>query len=105
MPLCAVFVVATIALAAASELPLQGAALLKLLMGVVPALAVVWSAWLLRRILLGYLGDIAVYVTADAKAESYAARTAILYISTIALARLPCYDRCGFDLVYVSGHC
>src|SRR5437667_3373790 len=68
MPLCAVFVVATIALAAASELPLQGAALLKLLMGVVPALAVVWSAWLLRRILVGYLGDIAVYVTADAKA-------------------------------------
>src|SRR5437867_4353720 len=88
MPLCAVFVVATLALAAASELPLQGPALLKLLMGVVPALAVVWSAWLLRRILVGYLGDIAVYVTADAKAASYAARTAILDQSTIARARL-----------------
>ncbi len=104
MPLCAVFVVATIALAAASELPLQGAALLKLLMGVVPALAVVWSAWLLRRILVGYLGDIAVYVTADAKAASYAARTAILDQSTTALARLLCDDRRGFDQVIVAGH-
>ena len=104
IPLCAVFVIATLALAAASGLPLQGPALLKLLMGVVPALAVVWSAWLLRRILVGYLGDIAVYVTADAKAASYAARTAILDQSTIALARLLCDDRRGFDQVIVAGH-
>src|SRR3989442_4810556 len=104
IPLCLVFVAATVALAAASGLPLQGPALLKLLKGVAPALAVVWSAWLLRRILVGYLGDIAVYVTADAKAASYAARTAILDQSTIALARLLCDDRRGFDQVIVAGH-
>ena len=85
-------------------LPLQGPALLKLLKGVAPALAVVWSAWLLRRVLVGYLGDIAVYVTADAKAASYAARTAILDQSTTALARLLRDDRCGFDQVIVAGH-
>src|SRR2546425_59680 len=104
IPLCAGFVLATLALAAASGLPLQGPALLKVLKGVVPALAVVWSAWLLRRILVGYLGDIAVYVTADAKAASYTARTAILDQSTTALARLLCDDRRGFDQVIVAGH-
>lgn len=54
----------------------------------------------LRRVLVDYVGDIAVYVTADAKQASYEARTAILKASTAALARL----LRRHDRVIVLGH-
>jgi hypothetical protein len=57
-------------------------------------------AYWLRRVLVDYVGDIAVYVTADAKAASYQARTAILQASTEALARL----LRRYDRVIVMGH-
>lgn len=60
---------------------------------------VVLVLWL-RRVLLDYVGDIAVYVTADAKSASYEARTAILKASSAALARL----LRGYDRVIVLGH-
>jgi hypothetical protein len=63
------------------------------------ALFVVLLFWL-RRVLVDYVGDIAVYVTADAKAASFEARTAILKASSDALARL----LRSFDRVIVMGH-
>jgi len=55
---------------------------------------------LLRRVLVDYVGDVAVYVTADAKQASYEARTAILKASTAALARL----LRRYDRVIILGH-
>ncbi len=63
---------------------------------------VAWGVlvFLLRRVLVDYVGDVAVYVTADAKQASYEARTAILKASPAVLARmLRRYDR-----VIVLGH-
>lgn len=63
------------------------------------AVFIVLLIWL-RRVLVDYVGDIAVYVTADAKAASYQARRAILEASTKALARL----LRRYDRVIVMGH-
>jgi hypothetical protein len=57
---------------------------------------------LLRWVLLRFVGDIALYVNADARAESYQIRTTILREATAALKRLlqdPEYER-----VIVFGH-
>jgi hypothetical protein len=63
------------------------------------AVFILLLAWL-RRVLVDYVGDIAVYVTADAKAASYEARTAILKASCRALASL----LRRYDRVVVMGH-
>jgi hypothetical protein len=60
---------------------------------------VVLVLWL-RRVLVDYVGDIAVYVTADAKSTNFEARAAILKASSEALARL----LRGYDRVIVMGH-
>ncbi|MBI4574173.1 MAG: hypothetical protein HY713_12940 [candidate division NC10 bacterium] len=57
----------------------------------------------LRRVLVDYVGDIAVYVTADEKAEHYKARSQILKESTEALRRLLASDE-NYDRVIVAGH-
>src|SRR6266699_843716 len=51
-------------------------------------LALVGGLWFLKRIAVGYLGDIAVYVTTDQKAPSFEAKTRILKQSSAALATL-----------------
>jgi hypothetical protein len=63
---------------------------------------VVWLGLLnlLRRVLVDYVGDVAVYVTADAKQASYEARTAILQASTRALTLL----LRRHDRVVIMGH-
>lgn len=62
----------------------------------------VWIGLLfvLRRVLVDYVGDVAVYVTADAKQASYEARTAILKASTKALTQL----LRRHDRVIILGH-
>lgn len=91
-------------LAGASGLPVGRPELGAFLAGLGAAAAVALAAWLLRRVLVDYVGDIAVYVTADAKAASYTARSAILDASSDALARL-LHDQPGdFDQVIVAGH-
>jgi hypothetical protein len=67
-------------------------------------LAGVVVALLLRRVLVGYLGDIVVYLTADEKAANYQARSQILHGSTKALELLLTRARSDFDQVIVAGH-
>jgi hypothetical protein len=59
-------------------------------------------ALFLRRILIGYLGDVTVYVAADQKAASYRARSGILTESSAALARLLVGQQ--YDQVILAGH-
>lgn len=70
--------------------------------GVLILLLLVGAAALLRKILIGYVGDVTVYVTADAKAANYQARSAILKESTEALTLLLKND--SYDRVIVAGH-
>ncbi len=62
-----------------------------------------WIILYLRRILVDYVGDIAVYVTADEKAEHYKARSQILKESTEVLRRLLASAE-NYDRVIVAGH-
>jgi len=62
------------------------------------------AALFLRRVLVGYVGDIAVYCTADEKAASYEARSQILHGSTEALQRLLIRKQEAFDQVILAGH-
>ena len=66
--------------------------------------AAVLVALLLRRILVDYVGDIAVYCTADAKSAHYVTREAILKSSTRALGELLMNMSWNFDQVIVAGH-
>lgn len=66
------------------------------------AVLAVGAAAFLRYALTGYVADVAVYVTSDAKSKNYAARGAILKGSTAALKRIlldPNYDH-----VVLAGH-
>ncbi|MGH9861881.1 MAG: hypothetical protein ACRD35_00495 [Candidatus Acidiferrales bacterium] len=60
--------------------------------------------WFLRRVLVGYVGDVVVYVTADAKSSNYKARSAILQSSTQAVSRLLLDEERRFDQVILAGH-
>ena len=57
---------------------------------------------LLRWVLLRFVGDIALYVNADARAESYRVRAAILRDATAALKRL--LQNAEYDRVVLAGH-
>jgi hypothetical protein len=59
-------------------------------------------ALFLRRILVGYVGDLTVYVAADQKEASYKARSAILKDSSAALTRLLAGRQ--YDQVILAGH-
>ena len=61
------------------------------------------AIWYIRKILVEYVGDIAVYVTADEKSEHYKARSQILKESTAALRRLLVSSE-NYDQVIVAGH-
>ena len=68
------------------------------------ALALGVTIFWLRRILVDYVGDIAVYVSADKKTKGYEARSKILDGSTEALKRLLGDKKKNFDQVIVAGH-
>jgi hypothetical protein len=57
-----------------------------------------------RRILIGFVGDVAVYVSADEKAASFQARSAILKESVATLSRILVDARGRYDRVIVAGH-
>ena len=65
-------------------------------------LLAVAAAALVRYALTGYVADIAVYTTSDAKSKNYAARSAILKGSTAALKRILIDP--GYDHVILVGH-
>jgi len=67
-------------------------------------LALVGGLWFLKRIAVGYLGDIAVYVATDQKAASFEAKAAILRQSSTALATLLIDRTRQFDQVVLCGH-
>jgi hypothetical protein len=66
--------------------------------------AAVLLALLLRRVLVDYVADIAVYCTADAKSAYYVTREAILKSSTRSLGELLMNMSWNFDQVIVAGH-
>ena len=65
-------------------------------------LALLAGAAFWRYVLTAYVADVAVYVTADAKSKSYAARSAILKDSTAALKRI--LESEDYDRVILAGH-
>lgn len=67
------------------------------------ALVVVILGQGLRKILVGYVGDIAVYVNADAKAASYEARSRILKEAREAVLRLLRSPE-GYERIVLAGH-
>jgi hypothetical protein len=67
------------------------------------ALAVGGLGVFLRQVLLGYVGDIAVYVNADAKAASYQARSKILDSAREAILRLLRSPE-GYERIVLAGH-
>lgn len=67
------------------------------------AILIVGVVLYLRKILVEYIGDIAVYVTTDEKAEHYKARSQILKESTEALRRLLASTE-EYDQVIIAGH-
>lgn len=67
------------------------------------ALALVVLGQGLRKILVGYVGDIAVYVNADAKAASYEARSKILKEAREAVLRL-LRSQEGYERIVLMGH-
>ena len=66
------------------------------------AFGAVLAAGFIRYALTGYVADVAVYVTSDAKAKNYTARTAILKGSTEALKRILTDPQ--YDYVVLAGH-
>jgi hypothetical protein len=78
----------------------------KVLLGwrTVGLLAAAGIAWLLREVLVKYVGDVTVYVTADEKSASYETRAAILKYSTESLARLLYAGAPAYDQVILAGH-
>jgi hypothetical protein len=70
--------------------------------GVLLSLLAVSLAALWRYILTGYVADIAVYESSDAKSKNFVARNAILQGSSAALARILTNDR--YDRVILAGH-
>lgn len=67
-------------------------------------LTIALVALVLRRILVTYVGDVAVYVAADQKTKSFEARSAILKASTESLKRLLADNVRNFDQVLLAGH-
>ena len=69
------------------------------------AAAVLWGFYLVMvYFMTKYVGDIALYVNADQKAESYAVRCAILQGSTDALTRILKDAERDYDQVILAGH-
>lgn len=84
------------------EVDLEPYGALVLQRNVLYAVSLALVALYLRRILVGYLGDVTVYVAADHKEASFKARSAILKESGAALTRLLKGRR--YDQVILAGH-
>ncbi len=101
---CAGFILAGLGLARAMSVDLGTYARLVLRGSTLGVLALVGGLWFLKRVAIGYLGDIAVYVTTDPKASSFEAKRAILKQSSTALATLLTDKTRQFDQVVLTGH-
>jgi hypothetical protein len=71
---------------------------------VLPVLVALGFARIAQAFLKNFMGDVAVYVNADAKAKNYAARRAILSGATLAITRLLKDDPRSYQRVIVAGH-
>jgi len=69
----------------------------------IPVLVAGFIAQFFRKILVGYVGDIAVYINADAKASSYEARSKILKEVREAILRLLRSPE-GYKRIVLAGH-
>jgi len=77
---------------------------LRVLLSLLPALAAASVAFLFHYVFVKYVGDVAVYVTADEKAPSYKARSDILDASCEAVARLLTAKEPEYERVIIAGH-
>lgn len=68
------------------------------------AIACLGIARVLQYFLSAFVGDVAVYVNADAKAKNYAVRRAILNQATTAITRILKDQERNYDQVIVAGH-
>ena len=103
--ICSVgFLLAGLGLARLMSVDLGSYAQLVLRWSTLGVLALVGGLWFLKRVAVGYLGDIAVYVTTDQKAASFEAKRAILKRSSTALATLLIDRTRQFDQVVLCGH-
>ena len=59
---------------------------------------------IVQAFLKNFVGDVAVYVNADAKAKNYAARRAILSGATLAMTRILKDDPRSYQQIIVAGH-
>ena len=101
---CVGFLLAGLGLARVMSVDLGSYAQLVLRWSTLGVLALVGGLWFSKRIAVGYLGDIAVYVTTDQKAGSFEAKRAILKHSSTALAMLLTDRARQFDQVVLAGH-
>ena len=63
-----------------------------------------WLVWLVRKVLVDYVGDIAIYVSTDEKSKGFVARSQILKQATDSLIGILMDDDKQFDQVIVAGH-
>ena len=71
---------------------------------VLPLLAALGFARIVQAFLKNFVGDVAVYVNADAKAKNYAARRAILSGATLAVTRILKDNPRSYQQIIVAGH-
>ncbi len=101
---CVGFLLAGLGLARVMSVDLGPYAQLVLRWSTLGILALVGGLWFLKRVAVGYLGDIAVYVSTDQKAPSFEAKRAILKQSSTSLATLLTDRTRQFDQVVLTGH-
>ena len=101
---CVGFVVAGLILARVMNVNLGTYIQLVLRWSTLGLIALILGLWLSKRIAVGYLGDIAVYVTTDPKSPNFETKTAILKQSIRALATLLSDKTRQFDQVILCGH-
>jgi len=101
---CVGLVLAGLTLARVMHVDLATYAQLVLRRSTLGVLLLILALWLGKRIAVGYLGDIAVYVTTDPKSPNYETKRAILRQSGTALITLLTDKTREFDQVILCGH-
>ena len=98
-------VVAAIGVAIAAVEHVKPSTLVRVVVSPLAITAALWGIYLVMLYFMTkYVGDIALYVNADQKAESYAVRCAILRGSTEALTRILKDSKRDYDQVILAGH-
>ena len=101
---CAGFVVVGLTLVRVMNVDLATYTHLLLRLSTLGVLALILGLWVAKRIAVGYLGDIAVYVTTDPKSRNFETKNAILKQSRTALDTLLTDKTRQFDQVILCGH-